>query len=310
MVRYDMKERDLPQQIALTTDAGGHASVSIQMQDGVSYRFVAASTDEAGAQDVSIGSFAKGWYDNYFGSDENSYSLEPSTRRERGTSYFLDEEVSLDILNKGTLIQKRDAKSILFLETIRGIKNASVTDVPTYKFPYRAEYIPNVTVRAVIFDKGGFSELSSYVTFDTETRELKVDITPDKKSYAPGETVNATIKVQAKGDKPVVGARCSVDGRRIASRRNRRRTAETPLNLLYSWVTDGIIVSRASHGAMGENAMTRGGAEMGGGGGEVIRKLQRHRELFPWLRLTATDKRQSHSQRRTTSRRGNSPESR
>ena len=180
------------------------------MQDGVSYRFVAASTDEAGAQDVSIGSFAKGWYDNYFGSDENSYSLEPSIRRERGTSYFLDEEVSLDILNKGTLIQKRDAKSILFRETIRGIKNASVTDVPTYKFPYRAEYIPNVTVRAVIFDKGGFSELSSYVTFDTETRELKVDITPDKKSYAPGETVNATIKVQAKGDKPVVGARVAV----------------------------------------------------------------------------------------------------
>ena len=69
-----------------------------------------------GAIDVSIGSFAKGWYDNYFGSDENSYSLEPSTRRERGTSYFLDEEVSLDILNKGTLIQKRDAKSILFLK--------------------------------------------------------------------------------------------------------------------------------------------------------------------------------------------------
>ena len=273
MVRYDMKERDLPQQIALTTDAGGHASVSIQMQDGVSYRFVAASTDEAGAQDVSIGSFAKGWYDNYFGSDENSYSLEPSTRRERGTSYFLDEEVSLDILNKGTLIQKRDAKSILFLETIRGIKNASVTDVPTYKFPYRAEYIPNVTVRAVIFDKGGFSELSSYVTFDTETRELKVDITPDKKSYAPGETVNATIKVQAKGDKPVVGARVAVstvDASLLAAIGG--EPAETPLNLLYSWVTDGIIVSRASHGAMGENAMTRGGAEMGGGGGEVIRK--------------------------------------
>ena len=33
---------------------------------------------------------------------------------------------------------------------------------------------------------------------------------------------------------------------------------------------------------------------MGGGGGEVIRKTSKTPRTFPWLRLTATDKRQSH----------------
>jgi uncharacterized protein YfaS (alpha-2-macroglobulin family) len=159
------------------------------------------------------------------------------------------------------------------MEATRGIKSASVTDVPTYKFPYRAEYIPNVTVRAILYGKGGFSELSNYITFDSQTRELKVNIAPDKESYAPGETVNATINVLAKGDKPVVGARVavsSVDASLLAAIGGEQ--IETPLNSLYSWVTDGIIATRASHGAMGENSMMRGGAEMGGGGGEMIRK--------------------------------------
>lgn len=271
-VRYEMRERDI-QRIALTVDAGGRASASIRMEDDVSYRYVASTPDETGALDVSTGSFAKGWYDNFAGYEGSAYSLEPTVRRERGTAYNLEEEVSLTIHDKGKPIQKRDTESVLFLETSRGIKNSFVTAEPTHKFKYRAEYIPNITVRAVVFGSGGFIESYSYVSFDTETRELKMEITPDKTSYAPGEKVTASIKVSAKGDKPAVGARvavASVDASLLAAYGG--DSTEFPLNSLYSWVTDGIIVSRASHGAMGENAMIRGGAEMGGGGGEVIRK--------------------------------------
>ena len=122
--------------------------------------------------------------------------------------------------------------------------------------------------------------MSSYVTFDTETRELKVDITPDKKSYAPGETVNASIKVQAKGDKPVVGARVAVstvDASLLAAiGEPDRDPSQLTLQLGDRWNNR----LSASHGAMGENAMTRGGANGRRRRRSDTKKLQRHRELF------------------------------
>lgn len=282
--RYELKERDV-MKVDLMTDASGRARMTVPMTDNVSYYLVAVVKDEQGAEEVVTASFGKGWYDRYLSEGVRTgddYSLERTAPRDNW-NYKLDEEVSLSIVNNGVKLLERDTPSILFVEAMRGIKKAAVTKSPTYVFPYREELIPNATVYGVMFGAGGFTVLTTEVNFDTASRELKLEIIPDQSSYAPAAKVSARIKVKKQDGSVAAGARVAVsaiDESLLALYGG--NFEQDPLSALYAWVPDGIIQTRSSHSALSE-ALSRGGAERGGGEGVSVRRNFKDTAVFDVL---------------------------
>ncbi|MBU0540670.1 Ig-like domain-containing protein, partial [Patescibacteria group bacterium] len=274
--RYEMKER-VVMNVDLTTDGGGHAHLQAPVANDVTYYLKAVVKDEQGADNIITTGFAKDWYEHYSGAASTvgyNYSFSPSMPREL-SNYKLDEEISLSIFNndsdKDIKVQDSDTPSFLYIETMRGIKKTMVTNKATYVSRFREELIPNVTVYGVMFGARGFTELSTSLSFDPTDRRLSVEIVPDQTSYAPGAKVSVKIKVKKQDGSASAGARMAVSAVDEALLALYGDFDQDPLGILYSWVSDGIIQTRSSHGALSE-AFRAGGAEWGGGGGEGVRR--------------------------------------
>ncbi|MBU1448764.1 Ig-like domain-containing protein [Patescibacteria group bacterium] len=283
--RYEIRERDV-QAIDVTTGADGRATLRVPMSDGVSYRFYASATDEAGAIETVAGSFAKGWYDRW-GPDGSSrgISLEPTTPRDDRPGYGMDEEVSVTFVKDGERLPDASSPSFLYVEASRGIRTVSASGRSTYAFRYRGDLIPNMTLYGVAFGPTGFQETSYSASFDTDARRLKVTVTADPATSVPSGKITATVDVRDQLGNPVKGARVAfgaVDESLLAAS-SMGDLVESPLTSLYGWVSDGIVASRKSHMALGEDLWMSpgyGGAEMGGGGSEAIRRTFKDTATF------------------------------
>lgn len=266
--RYELVETEVGS-FSLTSDGSGKATYSVPVKDKVGYRIALTATDEAGAPVSAISFFAKGWIDQ--GYDDQSVRLE-STNPEDDHAYGVDETVSVAFFKKAERLPDADRPTHLFFEASRGIRAATVTNRASYEFRFREELVPNMTLYGVSFGPNGFTETNYWATFDSAPRKLKVIVTPDQASYAPGATVTASVDVRTQDGSPVSNARvalAAVDEALLAAASGDYE--EQPLETLYQGVDAGILLTRSSHEALNDQ-FGPGGAEFGGGGAEAIRR--------------------------------------
>ncbi len=73
----------------------------------------------------------------------------------------------------------------------------------TVEVPIRAEYIPNFFVNAAFVRDGKLYEGSKSISVPATEQQLKVDVTPSKAEFKPGEPATYTITSRDSNDKPV-----------------------------------------------------------------------------------------------------------
>ncbi|MFA5936046.1 MAG: alpha-2-macroglobulin family protein [Patescibacteria group bacterium] len=267
--RYELVEKEVAT-INLTSGSDGKVSMQMPVRNNVSYRLVVTATDDTGATDSHVTTFAKGWVDQ--GYDDRSIRLAPTAQEDNRPGYAVDEEVSVSFFKQGQKLPDADHPSFLFVEASRGIRNASVTNKAGYSFRFREDLVPNMTLYGIVFGPTGFVQTDYWATLDESSRKLKVIVTPDQASYAPGAKVTAAVDVRLQDGTPVSNARVSlaaVDEALLAAASG--DFMESPLGTLYQGVSNGILLTRSSHDALSEKA-GNGGAEFGGGGAEPIRR--------------------------------------
>lgn len=266
---YNMVEHDVAT-VNVTTGSDGKATLTQQIKTDKSYRVAVSVTDETGAKDAHSFGFSSGWVDNGF--NDTMLRLVPDSREKDLAGYNVGETVGVHFEKGSENVQDASAQSFLYVEAQRGIRNATVTTRPAYSFVYRDDLVPNMTLYGVTFGPQGFVETSYYANFNEQGKALDVTITPNASSYAPGATVTANVDVHTKDGSPVSNARvvvAAVDEALFAAAYS--SGDEMPLESLYQGVGDGILLTRSSHAALSEKAGF-GGAEMGGGGGETVRR--------------------------------------
>ena len=75
---------------------------------------------------------------------------------------------------------------------------------PNFEEPFKAEFSPAVTYRAVILGPTGFVESNPQTAYqNTDDKKLNINITTDKESYRPGDQVRMDFDVRDKNNSPV-----------------------------------------------------------------------------------------------------------
>ncbi len=286
---YNMVERDVSK-VDVMTDSAGQATMDFKMSDNVSYLAIVSLKDERGVNAYATTYFAKGWWTNNNMPDDSYISLDPTTPQGDRNGYHVDEQVSIGFRRGDKPYQDKDLPSFLYVESRLGLRNTKVSNKASYQFNFTQEDVPNMTVRGVMFVGGGFLERQFSASLDTQDRALKITVTPDQTSYAPGAKARLHITAKNKDGNPGANARVGlalVDEAVYAAAQD--STTEDPLGSIYGWVSDGIIMTQTSHYANPqEEPMSNMFAERGGGGGgETVRRNFKDTAAFESVTLDA-----------------------
>jgi hypothetical protein len=119
--------------------------------------------------------------------------------------YEVGEQVSVRFMRNDELLPSGAGNGYLFLQLQNGLQEVSVGDSSTYGFPFEERDVPNVHVYGVWFNGHTFVEatLGSWyapgVMAELKSRTLKIDVTADKASYAPGDKAAVSVEVRGAG---------------------------------------------------------------------------------------------------------------
>ncbi|MDQ7814283.1 MAG: alpha-2-macroglobulin family protein [Patescibacteria group bacterium] len=280
--KYETNRRDVAT-VNVTTDAAGKASMDFAIPSSTaSYRIIASVKDENGVQDYTVAYFSSNHYRNYdYGTypgtpdveDKNYYFQPPKEQNER-PGYDVGEKVSVSFYQGENKLKPTENPVFLYVKSHLGMKDVAVTNQPTYEFDFSQDLIPNVAVRGILFRDGGFYVRDYSAGIDQDLRQMTINISADKDSYAPGSQAKLHVSLKTKAGLPASNARLvmGVVDESVYAAANGQTGGIDPLSSLYSWVSDGILVESASHMANADEALMKGGAEMGGGGGEQVRR--------------------------------------
>ena len=161
-------------------------------------------------------------------------------------------------------------RGYLFYTARLGLQGWQVQDSSRYQLSLKAADLPNTNVKGVYFDGRVYREAPEYaVRFNAEERKLKVEVTPDKSSYRPGDTVNLGVRVLDPDGRPL---RATVNLNLVDEALFALSDQQADLlgGLYGEHVQAGILRSHASH-ALPEPG---GGAEKGGEGGGARKDFQ------------------------------------
>jgi len=134
--------------------------------------------------------------------DYNYYRLD--TDKEE---YSLGEEVKASFKNNDNSLPSGKSR-YLFLQLQNGLQEYSVTDHSEYKFSFDRQDIPNVNLTGVYFngvtyEVAAASYMGQQVKYKFKDEDLKIKVSPDKKSYLPGGEVALDIELKNKNNQPV-----------------------------------------------------------------------------------------------------------
>lgn len=195
----------------------------------------------------------------------NQGTYNPSTQ---AVKYRVGDTTSIQFLKDGAPVGATG--SFLFLKLQNGVQDAKVVLDSTLPVTFSDRDVPNVDYTAVWFNKGQFYAPTSWdfaqLRFDEESRRLTVTATPEKASYAPGET--AKVKVTTKNaDGKAVKAMVNLSAIDAALTTIQSDNPPVPLTSIYTSVDAGLLQQYVSHAPLALES----GAE-GGGGGDGERK--------------------------------------
>jgi len=125
------------------------------------------------------------------------------------SSYAVGDEVSLSLYESydaGAPLEM-EAGAVLFLRASDKMIDYTVSQDNLLEFTFDGSVLPNINVYGVLFD--GREYIEHYypwsASIDRDSRALRLDITPDKTSYRPGETASLGLKLTGPDGRPVQG---------------------------------------------------------------------------------------------------------
>lgn len=202
-------------ELSTITDEGGRATVEFALKDGGEYRVVATVGDGGGKVNAASESIYV-WSDMYVNwpHTNNDRIAIVSDKRE----YAVGDTAHLLVK---TPYQGKGVKALITVER-ENILTKEIVDVTSsamkFEVPITDDLLPNAYVSVMIIkprigetfddegrDTGRPGFKMGYVKLNVETKKkaLSIDITTDKKKYAPGETVNVTLSTKDWQGKPV-----------------------------------------------------------------------------------------------------------
>jgi len=297
---YDYYETTV-REFSLITGAAGEASLSFDVVPDASYEIRLDFADSQGRSGratawlyTSLSPYERGFAPFYLEDVKRVTSGSYSYAYGDPFAYKVGEEVQVRFKKGDDALSSGGDNRYLFLRAANGLRSYAVQEGSTYTFPFGEEDIPNVFVQGVYFN--GFTYVVSNqlnVAFDRREKELKIEVTPDRESYRPGETVNLNVLVTDKAGQPVEAEvnLSLVDEALFQLQPDSYWGDDDPLQTLYQTVSAGIIQTYASHQYPREflTAPVRPPATAGGGD---IRQEFEDRAFFGAVR-TGTDGRGS-----------------
>ena len=165
-------------------------------------------------------------------------------------------------------VQIAKTPGILYITASRGIKKAEVVQSADYHGTFDSAFTPNASLVATTFIDGHFETVNASVSLKTDNKDLTVEAKADQESYAPGSniTVHVVVKNRVSGQR-VPNVKVALSAIDKALNAVTYLTPEVPMNILYSYVPDGLLIQQRSRMSPAEAMMSNGGAEKGGGGG-------------------------------------------
>lgn len=279
--RYDEKQVEILSQ-QKNADGEGKLRLDFDVKDGFSYR-VMAWVEDNGPQHLVTSYLSKGWYGR---GDDNYPTLSPTSMEENKNGYKVGEKIALSMKRAGKPMPSEKA-SYLFIHAARGLRSWQAVGNPDHEFEFTDEYAPNMTVYGIVFENDAFVSTQFSASYDYSERELNVAIESDKKEYAPGSQAGFKITVKDKNGNPVPDAMASVtiaDEALLAVAQLDMQ--EQPLDSIYRWQSDGIVGTSMSHNSA-KAMMGGGGAEMGGGARDAVRRNFKDQAAFMVIRTGA-----------------------
>jgi hypothetical protein len=255
--RYD-REDTTEDNFTIHTDANGQYIYEKTLEPNKSYRLRFKVFDE------------NGYYDNY---SNYLYYYDGKHLRRYSTSNYnyyhleLPEAKTFDIGERveATFMHNEDAmpsenSGYLFLQLQNGLQDHFVSNSSKYNFVFQTADVPNISLRGVHFN--GSSYITSQpksIKFNTEKKQLKISITPDKALYKPGETAIFSFDVRDINNSPVQ-AELNVN---LVDEAFYAVVDEevSPLSTIYKNVGEGILNTRVTHRGVEDRSSM--GAEKG-----------------------------------------------
>lgn len=183
---------------SVSSDGNGEWSKSIKTKAQGEYKIVATYTGKNGQS---------------FSSSRNVYVASESyiswNNGNNTTTDLTSEKNMLKVGETASFTLKspvKEGKVFIAVEKDDGILDYMVQDITSYgqkiELPIKANYYPNIYVKAFIIGKEGGNPLPIYkralgvIKVITDDKKLSVTITPKKKTYLPGEKIAMTVSVK------------------------------------------------------------------------------------------------------------------
>lgn len=185
-----------PERQTVTLDSSGTAKLQLTATRAGSYSIKATAQDSKGN---SIGASDYVWADGLV--DANAFRPTP-------LDITLDRETYKPGETAKAVIQcgAPGGSALLTIEADKLYETRVVAlDKPsvTVEFPVRAEHAPNVFVSVVYVREKNYNQASGDLRVDDPQRKLKIEITPDKNTYQPGEIATYALTTSSEDGKPV-----------------------------------------------------------------------------------------------------------
>jgi uncharacterized protein YfaS (alpha-2-macroglobulin family) len=185
------------QQADSRTDASGKTKVSFVIKQGGSYKArVSAKTPEG----REVESYAYVWITGSAGawSSGQGERLQIATDKK---SYQPGDVAKVLIVNGAPdtyVLVTAEGRELYSKQVVKAAQSTITVEVPI-----RPEYIPNFYVNATFEREGKLFEGSKSISVPATGQQLKIEVTPSKPEFKPGEPATYTILSRDAADKPV-----------------------------------------------------------------------------------------------------------
>ncbi|MGH2687780.1 MAG: alpha-2-macroglobulin family protein, partial [Actinomycetota bacterium] len=257
-LRYDEVRRPHGSFRATTKDDGTFG-LTFPARPDESYRVRLTATDDAGRRTT---------WDTYVSSGFESPDI-PLVHELSTGPYAVGADVEVEMRKGPEALPAGGGNQYLFMLAGNGLRSAVVQGGPRFAFDFAEEHVPNVHVLAVRFSGTTYQEAVSSVPvpFETASRRLQVEVTPDEPRHRPGERSAIGLRVTDADGEAVEGAEVlvsAVDERVIRLQGLEYFSQTDVLDDLYSSIGVGVLRSYSSH--LRPDGDTDRSAESGEGG--------------------------------------------
>jgi uncharacterized protein YfaS (alpha-2-macroglobulin family) len=257
---YQKEEEDLPE-LKAASNAQGEVNFSLVPSKPGSYNFTVSGSDRRGnliSKDFSFWVVGKDQpiYEGYAGDNQQKLTIKADK-----LTYSPAEKVRLTIFSE---VPDRD----IFLSFERGwVHRFQVVKISgkseTIEVPLVESDMPNIFANALSFADDGLDYASVDIKVPAESKRMVVSITPDKETYAPGETLTLNLQTNDFAGNPVAAelAVWAVDKALF------ELVDKKPAEIFREFWQERSNTTAMAHSLEGFYNM--GGPEMGGGGGST-----------------------------------------